>query len=139
MSPMSQNNPTQAQIVDLTSFCWSFPEMAGTQIPRDNLLQLLDTVLENDFQLVSVEGDEGIGKTTLLAQFAKRHAQRCCSAFLRPTSRFAYDPDIVLHDICDQLNWFLHGEELPPTELIDPASYRQLILALQRRCRGPPR
>lgn len=102
------------------------------QVPRDNVLQILETMIDGDVQLVSVEGQEGIGKTTLLGQFAKRHSDCCFSVFIRPTSRFAYDPAVLLADLCDQMSWAVSGQELPAGGTADDAVSRQLILEVQR-------
>jgi hypothetical protein len=133
--PPPDNHQIDAEIVDVTDICKSFPQMSGTQIPRDNYLQLLSAMLGGDLQVVIIEGSEGIGKTTLLSQFAKRNGHKCFSVFIRPTSRFAYDPTILFLDVCDQINWLLHGKELPVQGVIDESTYRRLLLELQRRAR----
>jgi hypothetical protein len=123
------------QIVDITNICRSYPQLADPQIGRDNVIQLLDTMLDSDLQLLTIEGAEGIGKTTLLAQFAKHHGDKCFSVFVRPTSKFAYDPTVIRQDMCDQMNWFLTATELDPHTVIDESVYRQLLMDLQRRAR----
>ena len=135
MAKTADTNREPARVASITDISRSFPQLSGGQVPRDNLLQLVDTILEDVYDLVSVEGLEGIGKTTLLVQYARRHAQRCFSVFIRPSSRFAYDPAIVLHDICDQINWVLRGTELPPAQPVNDAIYQQLIMDLQRHAR----
>ncbi len=125
-------SPEQAKIIQLTDICKSFPEIAGPQVPRDNVLQMLETVLDGDVQLVTVEGDEGIGKTTLLAQFATKHSDKCFSIFIRPTSRFAYDPTVLLSDLCDQMSWLVSGKELSTDASSEEAMLRHLTLELQR-------
>jgi len=135
MSTIDRASEPAPERVDITSICRTFPDKPAAEIPRDNVLQLLDTMLDSGLQLLTIEGEEGIGKTTLLAQFAKRHGMACFSMFIRPTSRFAYDPTVLLADICDQMSWFLSGKELSTHGLADEAASRQLILELQRRAR----
>ena len=77
-----------SQIIDTTTFCSTFPEVFGAEVWRDNVLHLIDKTFEGETQLLIVEGlptgkrsgrdtiaegREGIGKTVLLAQFARRN------------------------------------------------------------------
>ena len=89
---MPANNSVQpiAEILDVTKICATFPQYTGIQIPRDNIHHTLDTILDGEIHLLTVEGPDGIGKTTLLSQFARLHLDKCFSMFVRPTSRFAY-------------------------------------------------
>ena len=126
---------TKAEVMDLTTVCQSFPRVTSPQIPRDNFLDAIDTIFEGEIELIIVEGPEGIGKTTLLAQFAKRHPDHTLSLFVKSTSRWAYDPGILRFDLCNQLQWVLHKEELAALEHADDAFLRTHLTALQRRAR----
>jgi signal recognition particle GTPase len=46
-----------------------------------------------------IEGGEGLGKTTRLAQFAQRHPDHTISVFIKAASRFGYDPATVRYDL----------------------------------------
>jgi hypothetical protein len=106
----------RTEVMDLTRVCQSFPEMPKPEIQRENFLDTIDTIFQGGTELVVVEGTEGIGKTTLLAQFAIRHPNHTLSLFIRPTSRWAYDPDILRYDLCNQIQWILCQEELASIE-----------------------
>ena len=125
----------KAEIMDLTAACQSFPEIPVPQIRRDNILDTIDMIFEGNTELIVVEGVEGIGKTTLLAQFAMRHPNHALSLFIKPTSRFAYDPGILRFDLCNQLRWTLHQEELKTPEDADDAFLRNHLLELRKRAR----
>jgi len=56
---------------------------------------------------VVLDGQEGIGKTTLLAQYAKERADRCISLFVRPAHRWSNDPGSVLDDLAAQASLLL--------------------------------
>jgi len=124
-----------AELMDLSAVCRSFPELPDPQILRDNVLDAIEDVLRGTTQIVVVEGVEGIGKTTLLAQFVQRQPRRAFSVFIRPTSRWAYDPAILRFDLCNQLEWVLHGRELDSTQEADDSFLRSSWLELQRRAR----
>ncbi len=125
----------EAVIVDQTVICLSFPEMPERNIERDNILDTIDRILDTDIELVIVEGTDGIGKTVLMAQFAKRHAENSVSLFVRPTGRWAYDPDVLRYDICYQLEWMLYQKEVPLFEAVDDGFLRDRLIKLRRKLR----
>ena len=61
--------------------------------------------------VVAVEGPEGIGKTTFLAQFSRSMPDNCISVFLEDDDRLTYDPDAFKLNVARQAHWLLnHGE-----------------------------
>jgi hypothetical protein len=130
--------PIHGEIIDTTKLCSSFPQVFGAEITRDNVLDTLETFFEGETQVLTVEGSsryQGLGKTVLLAQFARRNSDRCVSVFIRPTSWFAYDPTNVLRDLCNQISWIVFREEIPSQTAIDDAYLGGLVFELQRHAR----
>ncbi len=127
-----------AELMDLTKVSRGFPLLAHPQIVRDNVLDAIESIFEGHVQIIIVEGREGIGKTTLAAQFATRHLHDAVSLFITPSSRWAYDPDIVRFDLCNQLAWMLNGTELSAIEDANDGFLRRAWLQLQRRARKSP-
>ncbi len=123
---------SKPEVVDLTVVCRGFPEAPDPEIRREHLLDTIDKVFEGDTRLVVVEGAEGIGKTTLLAQFAKRHPENALSLFIKPCSRLAYSPEYLTVVLSEQLYWVLHKEILNE-ETVDQAFLRNQFPILQRR------
>ena len=129
------------EIMDLTKLCSSFPEIACSTvendgvIERDNIIDTLETILNGETQIVGVEGEEGIGKTVLLAQFANRNSVNSISVFIRPASRWGYDPALIRYDICNQLNWLISGLPIDEPQNADDSSLKTLIMKLLRRTR----
>jgi hypothetical protein len=126
---------TKAEVMDLTIVCRSFPELPEPLIERGNFLATIDRVFESSTEVVVAEGEEGIGKTTLLAQFAKRHPDHTLSLFIRPTSRWGHDPEILRFDLCNQIQWAACQEELSSIEDASDAFLRSGVTKLQRRTR----
>src|SRR5208283_5900478 len=100
------------EVVDLTVLSRGFPDKPAAEVNREHLLETIQTIFEGDNNFVTTEGDEGIGKTTLLAQFARRHATNALSLFIKPTSRLAYSPDYLRLVLSEQLYWVLYQETL---------------------------
>ena len=125
----------KVQVMDLTVACQSFPGLPLPEISRDHLLDTIETIFAGDTEVVILEGAEGIGKTTLLAQFVTRHPHHALSLFVRPTSLWAYNPEVLLRDLCNQLQWVLYQRELGPKDQVDEASLRLDVFELRRRAR----
>ena len=132
---MGEVPDSRLEIMDLSLVCQSFPRLREPLIPRDNILDTIERMFEGEIELVAVEGDEGMGKTTPLAQFARRHPNHTFSVFLRPASRLGYDPTSVRYDLCCQLLWALHPDEVCKPEESDDGYLRNRLLELRRRAR----
>ncbi|MCU1239599.1 MAG: hypothetical protein JWO71_325 [Candidatus Acidoferrum typicum] len=117
---------------DVTAVATTLPELPSKQVLRENILSTLDDMFQSGIQLLTVEGAEEIGKTTLLAQFAKRHPTKTISLFIKPMSWFSYDLQILLREMCNQMHFILQGTELKEDEHTDESYYRQLVFGLAR-------
>jgi hypothetical protein len=139
---LSKGETIIGEVLDTTKLCGSFPVVFGTEIIRENVLHTLETFFEGETQLLIVESSskyQGIGKTVLLSQFARRNPDRSLSVFIRPTSWFAYDPSIALRDLCNQISWVLFREEIAGRDEIGDAYLSQLIFDLQKYARRSQR
>jgi hypothetical protein len=123
------------EVMDLTTICQSFPRIPELLIPRDNLLNTIERMFGGEIELVMIEGEEGLGKTTLLAQFARRHPDHTFSVFIKAASRFGYDPTTVRYDLCCQLLWAMHPADSCNPEEADDGYLRRLLLELRKRGR----
>jgi len=120
---------------DVTSIATHFPELPTNLLLRENILAALEDMFSSGIQLLTIEGAEEIGKTTLLAQFAQRHSHQAISLFIKGTSLFAHDPQLVLRDLCNQIYFILNSEEIADDEQTDETLYRQLLFNLLRLAR----
>lgn len=114
-----------SQDIDILGICQSYFEISASFsedniINRDNILDAIESILENETKLIVVEAEEGMGKTALLTQFAQRHRNQSICLFIRPTSRWGYDPEVLRYDLCNQLSYILNEKELnDPNEATD--------------------
>lgn len=136
------SNVLEGEIVDLTTMCLSFPDnvcgynsKSSDFISRENVIATIDKIFESGAQVIGIEGEEGIGKTTLLAQYAKMHPDNTFSLFIKFTSRWACDPSILEYDICNQINWFFNKEPIKDPTIVNNAFYRNSILQIQQHSR----
>ncbi len=117
---------------DVTLIAGNFPILPNSQVVRGNILSTLEEIFDSGVQVVGIEGAEEIGKTTLLAQFAKRHAQHSISLFVKATDLFAYDPQLLLRDLCNQIRFIISGREISDEEQTDEGMFRDLLFGLYR-------
>ncbi len=92
--------------------CQNFPDTPSQEVSRDNVLDTIETLLDGEAQIALVEGPDGRGKTTLLAQFASRHRRDSVALFISGGSRFTYDAPYARFDIANQLHLLFKGAEL---------------------------
>lgn len=83
---------------------------------RRQILELCEKRLAND-NVFCLYGDEGIGVTTVLAQFARTHSQNCVSYFYNGLDIMLMDTDVMENSISEQLFWYVNGAG----GLFDPA------------------
>jgi hypothetical protein len=102
----------KVELMNLNTVCRSFPDAPEEEVSRAHLLDTIEKTLEGDTQVLVIEGAEGIGKTTLLAQFARRHCNNALSLFIKPASRLAYAPDYLRLILSEQLHWALNSDVL---------------------------
>ncbi len=91
------------------------------------MLEKLDAVL--------LEGDDGMGKSSLAKDVASSHPERSISIFMRPATLWGCNPDIFRETISEQMLRYL-GEALPSDDSpISEAQYQEILMKLQRRIR----
>jgi hypothetical protein len=129
MSTQPGASPTKI-ISGLHDICTGFPRIPDPIIERPHFLTNFDEMLEGSSEIVTIEGEEGCGKTTLAAQFAIKHPDRAFSLFVSAASSYARSPEYLLNVLCDQVRWYFKGVRLPSNE--NPERYlRSAYLQLQ--------
>lgn len=124
----------EAQLMDLTVISQNLPSPGPPQIERDNILDSVELMLGGDMRLVVVEGRDGIGKTTLMSQFVRRHPKNAVSLFVSYSSRWAYDPKVLNLDLLRQIHWAIY-DELPHEEEMVESLLPVLFAKLSARAR----
>lgn len=107
---------TRTEVMDTTKICSNFPPTPQQEILRESLIDTINQLFEKH-SLVIVEGPNGIGKTTLLAQFAKQRPDTSVSIFLTPATKSSYDPEAIRIDLLSQVWWILSHKEIDSEEL----------------------
>lgn len=123
-------NPEIATLLSVSS---TFPILPSPLIKRQNLLQALHDMLA-DNEVVAVDGPEGVGKTTLLAEFATLHPNAAFSLFVSGASSYTYDCNMLSGDLSKQIGWALDRQNFNDEDSEDaPQILHSRIMALQRQ------
>jgi hypothetical protein len=99
-------------VIDLPALSLNFPAPHLPEVFRDNIVQTLKTLLEENVYCATIEGPEGIGKTTVLSHFARRFPSFTISIFVSSANRLSYDPDLLRSDVAGQVYWATTGNIL---------------------------
>lgn len=94
-------------VISLYSKCQSFPPVDKAMVVRENILDLVKSLATSECPVVFIEGDDLIGKTTFLMQFAIHECSSTISSFIDPSSKWAYNPDYIRSDLYDQIVYAL--------------------------------
>jgi hypothetical protein len=127
---------SEVKVINLPYICRNFPKNPTSEVSRENLLDTIDRTFKSDTVLLVIEGNEGIGKTTLLAQYAKRQADFALSLFITPISRVSYSPEYLRLVLCEQINWALYKTRLDPDAVNDLFLSTQLTTLQKRALRN---
>jgi len=124
----------KAEIMDTTKISSNFPLPPEKEIIRESFLEAIKEMFEGQ-DLIVVEGQNGIGKTTLLAQFAKQRPDNSISLFITPASSSSYLTDSIRIDLLSQVWWIRNKEELhiEQIESLDIASTLSREIAFLQR------
>src|ERR1700730_15267252 len=100
--------PIEEKQLDLAhnwNFARDFPNLDDSIIERPHFLETIVDILNPQNPVVFLEGEEGDGATTTLAQFCRRYPDQTFSLFIKPASRFAYSLDYLRLALAEQFYW----------------------------------
>jgi hypothetical protein len=128
---MNQENDPVSTIVDLPNLSANFPPAPIPELTRENVANTLKTLLDDNVYAAAIEGPEGAGKTTVLAQFVRMNPNTTISAFVSGANRLSFDPDLIRMDIANQVYFAVTGDVLQ-REKYEPALLKSNYADLQR-------
>ncbi len=102
----------KAEILNPVNVSTTFPDLPNPLVLRDRFLNEIERLLGTAIEAVTIRGEEGVGKTVLLAQFAKRNPENTISLFIKPGTLLGDDLDYLLYDLANQIKVILDKREL---------------------------
>lgn len=119
---------TETKLLNMFMLSETRPRMREEIISRERYLDFFEEQFGED-RILCVDGPEGVGVTTTLALFAKRHGDDCASYFNNGWSRHLLNPHIIAQSLLAQLSLFT-GLTLNPEE--KETSLAQCIFRLNK-------
>lgn len=113
------------------NFARDFPRISSGQIQRPHFLETIAGLLDTA-TIVFLEGEEGDGATTTLAQFCQRYPDQTFSLFIKPASRFAYSLDYLRLALTEQFHWYVNGTAFEKAT-VDQAEYMNLVYKVRKK------
>lgn len=92
----------EAKIIDMFYRSETKPRVREQLISREQYIEFIEEQLEEN-RVLCVQGAEGVGVTTTLALFAKRHGNQCASYFNNGWSRYLLNPKAIVSSLQSQL------------------------------------
>lgn len=112
ITQQAKGNVVDGLLTDMTSFSGTFPEKVEPELWREIHL----TLCEDEFKrntVVCLTGEEGVGITTFLSQFARQHHDNCVSYFYNSFDIIQLNSEVMEHDITEQLYWYATKSKCP--------------------------
>lgn len=125
-------NNGKATLLNMFALSETRPKLRENIISRDQYLDLYDSQLE-DNRVLCVAGEEGVGVTTTLALFAKRHCDDCASFFNNGWSRHLLSTQTIVRSLLHQLE--ILDIKSQKEEDVDEKNLSPWIYKLSRRAK----
>lgn len=123
----------EIKVIDNTFYSVGFPNTDwNTLINRSNYLSQIEEEFDSDISLFFIEGEEDVGKTMLVSQFAKKYSAQTISVFFNPRSSLDYQIDYFCLNIVLQAKNILKEENIDTNELISTEQYRHYLYQLRK-------
>jgi hypothetical protein len=113
LAQQASDNIVDVNLTDMTCFSGTFPEKVEPELWREIHLTLCEDELKNN-TVVCLIGEEGVGTTTFLSQFARQHRDNCVSYFYNSFDIIQLNSEVMEHDITEQLYWYATKSKCPP-------------------------
>lgn len=108
-------NNTKTELVNMYSLSETRPKLQEYIISRDQYLDLFDSQFEEE-RVLCLTGVEGVGITSALALFARRHGENCASYFNNGWSRHLLSTRTIVNSLLKQLSFYTKVELNPGDE-----------------------
>lgn len=131
--PSNKEYAVNSTVLDMYFYSDTKPRAVSNEIMRQQILYLCEKRLIND-NVFCLYGDEGVGVTTVLAQFARTHSQNCVSYFYNGLDIMLMDTVVMENSISEQLFWYVNGANgLFDASHVENANITGLWLSVNRK------
>lgn len=101
-------------------------------VSRDSLLNSLQRLLEH-YDIIFLEGERGVGKTTFLLDFVWQNLFNVISHFAINNYKYTYSYDFVLENLYKQIYYFCNNDEINHDVRIDIGLFNSISGSLYKQ------
>ncbi|WP_316795104.1 ATP-binding protein [Pedobacter agri] len=114
---------------------YTFPDKVINELGRNIIIETIERLLiEEQGNVVFIEGKSGSGKTILLSQFIKKQYKNSISYFVSSIDKYTHSKESLNSNLFNQLNFYLGYDEAEYDKVPDNFIY-QLRQDLDRKIR----
>lgn len=132
-----QRESSKGEVIDMWSFSGFPPKTPVKEILRNSDITLCENRLQTD-HILCLNGEYGVGLSTLLSQFARHHRRNCVSYFYNDNDRIRLNANVIGASIAEQLYWYAYEKPMPDDSIKDgessiPIIYSHVMKAMRRK------
>ncbi|WP_332454466.1 hypothetical protein, partial [Chryseobacterium aquaticum] len=127
------NQEVEVNLISLASIA-GIDSTPNDLITRDALIHQIEKILEQN-DVVFVQGDEGVGKSTLLLDFVHQKPFNTISHFVDKNYNFSYSFSCLLDTLYRQVYYYAYGKECAESNDIDISLLNSVQSQLYRKIR----
>jgi hypothetical protein len=101
------------------------PQLPTDLVTRDSVINSIEKMLEQN-DIVFIEGDPGIGKTTMLLDFVTQHQFNAISHFGEVNYAYTISYPCLLDNLYRQIYFYCRNEEAPSEQNVDTSLFNSL-------------
>lgn len=117
----------KVEIMNMPYFSVTMPDEVKHEILRRNYLDYCEKNFE-EYNVLCVNGENGVGVTTFLAQFVKNHPDDCASYFNNGLRSTCLDPDVIEQNLFEQLHWYAFSASVAYDKISTLVSITNFVL-----------
>ena len=106
-----QDATAEGAVTNMYYYSATKPCPIVNEVFRKAELAMCEKRLADDNVLCLYSEEDGVGVTTLLAQFAREHGENCVSYFYNGLDIMLLNPEIMERSIVEQLYWYVKGKD----------------------------
>ena len=104
-------------------------------VSRDSIINSIETTLKQN-DVVFIEGDSGIGKSTLLLDFTWQNSLSAISHFIEINYRYTFSYECLIENLYRQIYFYCKNEEFDEDQLVDTSLFNSISGLLFKKIKG---
>lgn len=114
------------RIIDTTYYSDGFPDELWSEIiPRTQYISQIEDAIAGNNKVIFIEGEDDAGKTTLIAQFCRKHIDRTISVFFNPLNNLDFELDFFYTNVVQQIRYLMKDDQPNEKSFIGNQQYRE--------------